>query len=170
MEREKPNDGKIFEPSTVSSKSDLITEQITSVSMIVNVEDREVTWLDLGADVHHVDGVCNNINNNKGNIIPMVKSFLQRNIVSIYDIIALNVKARGEFVDNKADADYIFSLEGYVEPEVDDSIENEEQEIVEEDEEQEIVDNEETIEEIVELPKRILITPYEIDTLLGQYL
>lgn len=175
MERENPNDGKIFEPTTVSTKSDLITEQITSVSMIIDVVNREMTWLDLGADVHHVDGVCNNIHSNKGNIVPMIKSFLQRNIASIYDIIALNVKARGELIDDKANADYIFSLEGYVEPELEEPT-SVECSILEEEDEQETIkpeediNSEEIVEEIIEPPKRILITPYDVDTLLGQYL
>lgn len=167
MEREKPNDGEIFEPSTVANKSDLITEQITSLAMMLNVEDNSITWLDLGTDANHVDGVCNNINNSKGNIIPMTKAFMKRNFISIYDLISLNVEARGEFVDNKADADYIFSLEGYVEPEIEEDTQVVEAEIQETTNE----DIEDTKEEIVEEPpKRILITPFNIDVLIGNYL
>lgn len=164
MEREKPNDGQIFEPSTVVTKSDLITEQETSLSMMLNIEDNSITWLDLGADVHHVDGVVNNINSNKGNIIPMTKAFVQRNFVSIYDLINLNTKARGILVEDKADADYIFSLEGYIEPIIE-TIEDEEIE-------DETIEKSEIIEEenITEPPKRILITPFDIDVLIGNYL
>lgn len=175
MDREKPQDGAIYEPSTVVTKSDLITEQETSLSMMLSVADRTVTWLDLGADVHHVDGVVNNINSNKGNIIPMTKAFMQKNLVSVYDVVMLNALARGCIVTEKADADYIFSLEGYIEPEII------EEEIVEEtpieeiqedvDETKETIEDEvEVSEEVVEIPKRILITPYDIDTLIGNYL
>ena len=132
--------------------------------MMLNVEDNSITWLDLGTDANHVDGVCNNINSSKGNIIPMTKAFMQRNFISIYDLVSLNVKGRGEFVDNKADADYIFSLEGYVEPEiVDEEIQ---------DTNEETIQDEENVEEIIqeEPPKRILVTPFDVDTLIGNYL
>ena len=79
------------------------------------------------------------------------------------------------FNKSEADADYIFSLEGYIEPEI------VEEEIVEDtpieeiqedvDETKETIEDEvEVSEEVVEIPKRILITPYDIDTLIGNYL
>lgn len=170
MEREKPMDGAIYEPATVVNRSDLVTEQRTSLAMMVDPEDKTVTWLDLGCDFSHVDDVARNINSSKGIIIPMAKAFTLRNLMSVYDMIALNVEARGEFVTDKADADYIFSLEGYVEPEP------VEEEVVEIDEVETEVETEteeateEVVEEVAEPPKHLLITPYDIDVLVGNYL
>ena len=96
--------------------------------------------------------------------------------MSVYDMIALNVEARGELVTDKADADYIFSLEGYVEPE---PIEEEvvetneveaEVEVGTETETETRETTEEVVEEVVEPPKHILVTPYDIDVLVGNYL
>ncbi len=178
MEREKPNDGAIYEPMTVANRSDLVTDQKTSLAMMVDPEDKTVTWLDLGCDFTHVDDVARNINSSKGIVIPMAKAFTQRNLMSVYDMIALNVEARGELVTDKADADYIFSLEGYVEPEPEEVTEPEveETEVEVEVETEAETDTESTeevteeVEEIVEPPKHILVTPYDIDTLVGNYL
>lgn len=176
MEREKPMDGAIYEPATVVNRSDLVTEQRTSLAMMVDPEDKTVTWLDLGCDFSHVDDVARNINSSKGIVIPMAKAFTQRNLMSVYDMIALNVEARGELVTDKADADYIFSLEGYVEPE---PIEEEvvetneveaEVEVGTETETETRETTEEVVEEVVEPPKHILVTPYDIDVLVGNYL
>lgn len=176
MEREKPMDGAIYEPATVVNRSDLVTEQRTSLAMMVDPEDKTVTWLDLGCDFSHVDDVARNINSSKGIVIPMAKAFTQRNLMSVYDMIALNVEARGELVTDKADADYIFSLEGYVEPE---PIEEEvvetneveaEVEVETETETETGETTEEVVEEVVEPPKHILVTPYDIDVLVGNYL
>ena len=178
MEREKPMDGKIYEPMTVVNRSDLVTEQRTSLAMMVDSEDKTVTWLDLGCDFNHADDVLHNINSSKGIVIPMAKAFTQRNLMNVYDMIALNVEARGELVTDKADADYIFSLEGYVEPEVEETEEVTEVETVEveevtSEEENEITETEEmevTEEIVVEPPKHILVTPYDVDVLIGNYL
>lgn len=178
MEREKPMDGAIYEPATVVNRSDLVTEQRTSLAMMVDPEDKTVTWLDLGCDFSHVDDVARNINSSKGIVIPMAKAFTQRNLMSVYDMIALNVEARGELVTDKTDADYIFSLEGYVEPE---PIEEEvvetneveaevEVEVETETETETGETTEEVVEEVVEPPKHILVTPYDIDVLVGNYL
>lgn len=179
MEREKPNDGKIFEPMTVVNKSDLVTEQKTSLAMMLDVDSMSVTWLDLGCDFHHMDGVAHNINSSKGIVIPMAKAFTQKNLISVYDQIMLNVQARGELVDDKADADYIFSLEGYTAPmpeDIEEVIEEETTEQVqdtdsetEEENENETI-SEETEEIVVEPPKHVLVTPYDIDVLVGNYL
>lgn len=172
MEREKPMDGAIYEPMTVANRSDLVTEQRTSLAMMVDPEDKIVTWLDLGCDFHHVEDVTHNINNSKGIVIPMAKAFTQKNLMSIYDMIALNVEARGELVTDKVDADYIFSLEGYVEPEVMEEPEEIEPEVEETDTETKTTEEDatETVEEVVEPPKHILVTPYDIDVLVGNYL
>lgn len=171
MEREKPNDGQIFEPMTVVNKSDLVTEQKTSLAMMLNVDTRSITWLDLGCDFHHMDDVVYNINSSKGIVVPMAKSFTQKNLISVYDLIALNVQARGEFVTDKADADYIFSMEGYVAPEPEEDIEDVvTEEPVETESENTETDVEVETEEIVEPPKHILVTPYDIDVLIGNYL
>lgn len=176
MERENPMDGKIYEPMTVANRSDLITDQKTSLAMMVDTEEKNVTWLDLGCDFHHVDGVVLNIESSKGIVIPMAKAFTQRNLMNVYDMIALNVEARGELVTDKVDADYIFSLEGYVEPEVEeteapaDEMETEEVFFDENAEMQDTENTEETEEVVVEPPKHILVSPYDIDTLIGNYL
>lgn len=178
MEREKPMDGAIYEPATVVNRSDLVTEQRTSLAMMVDPEDKTVTWLDLGCDFSHVDDVARNINSSKGIVIPMAKAFTQRNLMSVYDMIALNVEARGELVTDKADADYIFSLEGYVEPEPveeevveTNKVEAEVEVEVETEAETETGETtEEVVEEVVEPPKHILVTPYDIDVLVGNYL
>lgn len=177
MERECPESGEVFEPATVVTRSDLATSSQTSLAMMVDVDERSMTWLDLSSDASNAYDVANNVRNSKSALIPMTKAFMNRNYATIYDIISLNVEARGEFVDNKADADYIFSMEGYVEPEVEETDDQANDEVVEDVKDDELEGNagdeskeDEVPEEVVELPKRILVTPFGIDVLIGNYL
>ena len=163
MERENPLSGEIFEPSTIVNKSDLISNQLTSLSCVLDVYNKEIIWLDLGLNLSDTEEVANNIKKDTSQVISSIKNFKNRNFINIYDLVQLNVASRGELVDNKADADYIISLEGYIEPEV------EEVEVVEtvQDTETEITEEPET--EVI-IPKRELITPYNLDKLIAMFL
>lgn len=107
MERECPNSGEIYEPKTVINKSDIATSVTQVMPMVVDIDNMEVVWTDL-AVVN--DGYLNNVEANKNRIILAVKSMLNVVKPNMYDLAILHTLARGELVEDKEEADVIFSL------------------------------------------------------------
>lgn len=107
MERECPNSGEIYEPKTVVNKSDITTNSIQVMPMIVDIENMEVVWTDLS-----ISSRCyiNNVDQNKNSIILAVKSMLNIVKPNMYDLAMLHTLARGEIVADKEEADVIFSV------------------------------------------------------------
>lgn len=113
MERECPNSGEIYEPKTVVNKSDITTSSTQSMPMVVDIDNMEVVWTDLAVAN---SGYINNVAQNKNPIIYAVKSMLNAIKPNMYDLAMLNVLARGVLVEDKEDADVIFSLTEGVTP------------------------------------------------------
>ena len=157
MEREKPKSGEIFEPSTVVNRSDLVNKQENSLAMVLDVNDRSFIWTDIGFESKYQLECCNNINTKQASILATTKAMITKNYISLYEVIRLNAMARGTVVTEKADADYIFSLEGYEAPEITETPVSQ----VEEGEEDSIEKKE---------PLHALITPYQVETLIAMCL
>ena len=113
-ERENAFEGEIFEPSTVKNKFDIKIEASTYLPLIFDVEKREFIWADFTNNGQF--RFCNNIESNSQGINKIAKSIFELNRMSLYELIELNVKGRGELIDNKEEANLIFDMEEGIKP------------------------------------------------------
>jgi hypothetical protein len=113
MNREKPNSGEVFEPKTVQHKFDLTSDTKVCIPMFIDLETGKVIW----SDIALTNGsVLHNIESTKGGIATMGMAMTGMNKHNLYDLFKMHAKSRGEVVDNKEDADVIFSVEDGITP------------------------------------------------------
>ena len=114
MIRQYPKSGEIFEPKTVQDKLNVTAASKFSVPMILDLQERDVIWVDMSLSINKV--YCNNIDNNKSTMTLIGKAFTQLSKPNLFDLFKLHALARGRIVANKANADFVFSLDGNVTP------------------------------------------------------
>lgn len=108
MEREKPNSGEIFEVATVKNKIDLTANTMISIPMIIDVAESKIIWTDVALKEnpnYHI-----NIENNQGGIIATCMALTNMRKTTLYDLIALHIKARGLRVTDPEDANIVFDF------------------------------------------------------------
>jgi stress response protein SCP2 len=108
MEREDMDSGEIFEPKTVDMAVDLNAKSTQEIPVVFDLKTKEFVWCDLSGNGH-----CgfrgNSIECNlKGTIVSCYAAVNLRK-PSLYDAIALNAVARGVVVNDRNEADVIFS-------------------------------------------------------------
>lgn len=113
MERECSNSGEIYEPKTVVNKSDIATSTEQVMPMIIDIDNMEVVWTDLAVSN---DSYINNVHTNRNRIKLAMKSMLNVIKPNMYDLAMLHTLARGELVEDKEEADIIFSLSEGITP------------------------------------------------------
>ena len=118
MEREEMNSGEIFEPSTVQQKVKLNSNSTTAITCMFDIEKMEMIWIDeVGQDVFRSNLRVNNIDANWLGTNMVCYKALHMEKANISDVIRLNAEARnGEIVENKEDADLVFSLNEGITP------------------------------------------------------
>ena len=113
MEREDCDSGEIYEPCTVVNKSDITNNSKQVLPMVIDVDSNSVIWTDLSIST---SAEFNNVNENKNALLVSIKSILNSPRANLYDLIKLHIIARGEEVNNKEEADIIFSAEEGITP------------------------------------------------------
>lgn len=98
--------GEIFEPSTVEQLINLTTESKTTVPCLFDIKERKVIWLDLNMSKN--DFFVNAVACNRKIVFNLVEAAVNMKQMSIYDLLLLHVKARGNIVRSKKDADIVF--------------------------------------------------------------
>ncbi len=153
MQREDKQSGNIYDPLTVKAHFKVQADGRVSCPFILDLENREMIWVDtsLRGKVY-----CNAVENNADKQGLVAKNIIEKNDMSLYDLIKLNCEARAELyysgnvVDNNVfnkdilDCDIIYT--------VDKSI------VIEELRKKLTVD---------EIGKKKIVTVYDIDVLLG---
>lgn len=108
MERENMDSGEIFEPSTVDMAIDLNAQSTQEIPVVFDLKTREFVWCDLSGN-----GNCgfrgNSIECNLKGTITSCYAAVNLRKPSLYDAIVLNAVARGEIVEDRNEADIIFS-------------------------------------------------------------
>lgn len=113
MSREDITSGEVYEPRTVVNKSDITSNSYQVIPMILDVENREMIWADLTVPK---TGQINTVANNKSALSYNLKSIINTEKPNLYDLILLNVLGRGEVVEDKEEADIIFSVDEGITP------------------------------------------------------
>lgn len=113
MYRENAQSGEVFDARTVVNKTDITAKTTQVVSTIIDLEEMAIYWADLPLTS---TSSLNNINSNQSGIGHTLKSILNICKPNLYDLMSLNVLARGEFVSTPEEADVVISLDGDVSP------------------------------------------------------
>ena len=114
MFRTKSDNGKLFEPSTVSHKYDLTGESTSSIPFVLDLETGELIWTDLnGAIKNH--GTANDSRESIAKMIKIVQSMSSNNL-SIYNLIQLHISASGALLVDQNQADLKINLNDCLDP------------------------------------------------------
>ena len=107
MLREKAQSGEVYDPRTVEDKADLTMEAKAGIPLILDLKERKVIWCDMAITVNRYASI--NVRNNEDTIALIGKALSKVNKATVYDLLYLHAKARGELVDKPKDADTVFS-------------------------------------------------------------
>ena len=105
MERDNPNFGEIFEPSTVRIKADITGAHRNSIPLILDIKENEIIWADICGARNHLDiseYQGNNVENNLDSTSLACKTFVNLKKASIYEVVMKNIINRnGKLVERK---------------------------------------------------------------------
>lgn len=114
MSRNAPDSGEIFEPATVVDKVDIAANTRIAIPIILDLQERKLIWCDLALKSEPY--FANNVEGNQGGIVAMGRAMTSLVKPTLYDLFLLHAVARGEVVDDSAEADIVFSFDGTVTP------------------------------------------------------
>lgn len=107
MQRNGFNDGEIFEPATVDMKIDIKSVSKVSIPAVFDCESREIIWTDINVSPDKIKPIT--IEDNSSRIAKAINAIININKPTLYDLVYFNATARGEIVENKYEADIVFS-------------------------------------------------------------
>lgn len=165
MERSDVDSGEIYEPKTVEQKMDLTANSTACIPVIFDCVRREFIWCDMNLSltgVHtHIGG--NNVESNISGITAVCYSMVNMQKPNLYDLITLNVRARGEFTSDREEADLVFDVEQWIETYTNETEADEQKTDQRRADEQEIEHDEKS--QYVKV-----ITPYDTELFMREYL
>lgn len=109
MERMDMNSGEIFEPSTVEMAMDLTAQSDQAIPVVFDCVKREFIWCDLNGNVGSTHYGGNNLESNLNKTTAACYAMVNMEKPTLYDLILLNAQSRGKVVNDRFDADIIFS-------------------------------------------------------------
>lgn len=113
MGRKKPDSGEVFEAKTVQDKIDITTETTVNVPVIIDIADKKLIWVDLG---FKSDAAINNIGTHRSSLENICRVMTNLNRPNLYDLFSMHAEERGEIVENKEEADTVFSMHEGITP------------------------------------------------------
>ena len=105
MEKENPDFGKVFEPKTVNTNIALTANETQSIPVIFDCVKKEFIWADMGVDVSRL---FYDTRTNFTATLASCYSVVNMTKTNMFDLISLNVAARGDFTTDRNEADIIF--------------------------------------------------------------
>ena len=111
MERQEVNSGEIFEPSTVEMNIDITSESKIAIPVIFDCKEKRFIWCDMNLGIRETRSYYggNNLESNLSGVQATCYAMTHLNKANLYDLVAFNTKARGLLVENRDEADIIFS-------------------------------------------------------------
>ncbi len=113
MEREDAEGGRIFEAATVRNKIDLSCNSKIALPVIFDLEEGVAIWMDMALKEQLS---CIALENNAQGVIAVCRALVEMHKPNLYDLVQLHIRARGERVDNKSEADVVFDLDDGITP------------------------------------------------------
>ena len=115
MTRSHPNHNEVYDPKTVEQKIDLRTPNRLATPVLFDIIKKEAIWLDLQGKGK--GRLPNNVESNAATIEELVQAALiLSDKLNLHELFSLHTAARGEFVENKSDADTVFSIDEGITP------------------------------------------------------
>jgi len=108
MARQHAESGEIYEPRTVQDRLDISADTRIAIPVIFDLVNRRAIWCDAALRSH--PKWQNNVAANRGGIQMSLRAFLDMRKTSLYDLLMLHVKARGEAVAEPEEAQTVFSV------------------------------------------------------------
>ena len=106
---------KTFDPAKSFVRSYISTESTICIPMVFDLETKEVIWLD--TIIPRYNSAPNNVATCKDSVTNIVRGLVTASYPTLFDLICFNLIARnGELVENKEDADIVFSLDEGITP------------------------------------------------------
>jgi len=115
MTRSHPNHNEVYDPKSVEQKIDLRTPNRLATPVLFDIIKKEAIWLDLQGKGK--GRLPNNVESNAATIEELVQAALiLSDKLNLHELFSLHTAARGEFVENKSDADTVFSIDEGITP------------------------------------------------------
>lgn len=127
MTRSKPRSNEIYDPKTVEGKADLLSQSRNAIPVVFDLVERKAIWCDLTTkrnaswdQGYHRGGMStgwagagNNVENNRASIEQTLKAIVgtTHSRLSLFKLFELHAQARGIVVEERGDADTVFSLQ-----------------------------------------------------------
>lgn len=100
-----PNTDELFNPLEVENLINLTAKATSMIPLVYDVKNNEIVWCDTSI-VNNLDVKA--VENTLPSAVATCYACVNCGTPSLYDILYLNIVARGEFVDSKEEADIIF--------------------------------------------------------------
>lgn len=109
MARQHAGSGEIYDPRTVQDRLDVTANTKIAIPLVIDLADQKVIWCDMALRRHphyqnYVHADLKGVNLTLQAMTDLAKP-------SLYDLLALHIRARGERVDDPTAADTVFSVE-----------------------------------------------------------
>ncbi|CAN5260600.1 TerD family protein [soil metagenome] len=109
MARSEPQSGEVFDAKTVQDKLDVSSNSKVSIPAIFDLAERQVIWVDIALTRN--PSWYNNVAGNLYGIQLSLKSLVDINKPTLYDLLLLHAEARGQIVDKTVSATTHFSVD-----------------------------------------------------------
>jgi len=114
MTRSKPESNEIYDAKTVEQKVDLRNGTRNAIPVIFDLLERKAIWADVATsrnNQHDYSWGGNNVESNRASIENTMQAIAtMKNKLSLYELFKLHADVRGTIVENKEDADLVFSM------------------------------------------------------------
>jgi hypothetical protein len=155
MQRSDCNSGEIFEPKTVEMKIDLTTKSISALPVVFDCVERCFIWCDMISDSgFNKNRSGNNIINNLKGVVALSYAMVNLEKPNLYDLFYFNAIGRGQITSDRNKADIIFDTNTTPAYEVSFVRDQDTQ----------------TLQPRVTVKDTPIITPYDIDIIMGEYM
>lgn len=114
MLRQAPDSGEIYEPRTVLNKFDLSANSEIALPLMLDLQTRQMIWTDLS--LKRNPSHANNVHGNRSSLSLLCQAMTQLQKPSLYQLLELQIDARGSRVYNREEAETVFSLDQGITP------------------------------------------------------
>jgi len=117
MSREYPNSNELFDPKTVKQKIDVTSETSSTMVCLFDIIEKKMIWVDTMIGRNRTSSCGDNVHSKKASIQDLLRGIVQMdNKMSLKQLFKMHTDARGELVENKGDAETIFSIDEGIGP------------------------------------------------------
>lgn len=103
--------GEAYEPKTVKNRFAVQSHSTVAIPMLLDLVEHKIIWVDINTKGRAINNVKNNFS-----ITTILKGMTDNRKLDLHTLLWLHILARGEFTENKEDAQTIFDIEDGITP------------------------------------------------------